>query len=75
MRPFEYFEPKTVGEAVSLLGRFPNQANLLAGGTDLLVEIKEQLKAPDYVINIKKIANSILFLELSNWLRPRKNRP
>jgi carbon-monoxide dehydrogenase medium subunit len=55
MRPFEYFEPKTVGEAVSLLGRYAHRANLLAGGTDLLVEIKAQLKTPDYVINIKKI--------------------
>jgi carbon-monoxide dehydrogenase medium subunit len=55
MRSFEYFEPQTLDEAVALLDRYPRQASLLAGGTDLLVEIKENLRTPDYVINIKKI--------------------
>lgn len=55
MRPFEYFEPATLADTVALLGRYNGQASILAGGTDLLVEIKEQLKQPDYVINIKKI--------------------
>lgn len=55
MRPFEYFEPATLADTVALLRRYNGQASLLAGGTDLLVEIKEQLKQPDYVINIKKI--------------------
>jgi carbon-monoxide dehydrogenase medium subunit len=55
MRPFEYFEPASLTDAVTLLGRYNGQASILAGGTDLLVEIKEQLKQPDYVINIKKI--------------------
>lgn len=55
MRPFEYFEPATLTETVALLGRYNGRANILAGGTDLLVEIKEQLKQPNFVINIKKI--------------------
>ena len=52
---FEYFEPTTLAEAVALLGRGNGKASLLAGGTDLLVEIKEHLRRPDYVINIKRI--------------------
>ncbi len=52
---FEYFEPATLAEAVALLGRCNGKASLLAGGTDLLVEIKEHLRRPDYVINIKQI--------------------
>ncbi len=55
MRRFEYYEPETLSEAVSLLGRHNGQASVLAGGTDLLIEIKEQIRSPDYVINIKKI--------------------
>jgi carbon-monoxide dehydrogenase medium subunit len=55
MRRFEYFEPETLTEAVSLLGQYDGQASLLAGGTDLLVEIKEHLRTPDYVVNLKKI--------------------
>lgn len=55
MRRFEYFEPATLSEAVTLLGRYNGQASVLAGGTDLLIEIKEQLRFPESVINIKKI--------------------
>lgn len=55
MKRFDYFEPATLGEAVALLSRGSGTASLLAGGTDLLVEIKEQIRAPDHVINIKKI--------------------
>ncbi|MGH8698321.1 MAG: FAD binding domain-containing protein, partial [Burkholderiales bacterium] len=55
MHRFEYFEPATLAEAVALLGRGNGKASLLAGGTDLLVEIKEHLRRPDYVINIKQI--------------------
>ena len=55
MRPFEYFEPSTLPEAVSLLERFNGRACILAGGTDLLVEIKERIRLPDHVINIKKV--------------------
>jgi carbon-monoxide dehydrogenase medium subunit len=55
MKRFEYFAPKTLDEAVALLGRYNGRASLLAGGTDLLVEIKERIRLPDYVINIKNI--------------------
>jgi carbon-monoxide dehydrogenase medium subunit len=53
MRRFEYFEPRTLDEAAKLVS-FGN-AQVLAGGTDLLVEIKEQLRRVDRVVNIKKI--------------------
>ena len=55
MKRFEYFAPQTLDDVITLLGRYNGQANLLAGGTDLLVEIKERLRLPDYVINLKKI--------------------
>lgn len=55
MRRFAYFAPATLDEAVALLGRYDGKASVLAGGTDLLVEIKEQLRRPDQIIDIKKI--------------------
>lgn len=55
MRRFEYCEPGTLDEAVALLVRHDGQASLLAGGTDLLVEIREHLRRPQHVVNIKKI--------------------
>jgi carbon-monoxide dehydrogenase medium subunit len=55
MRRFEYFEPATLAEASALLARYGGRAQPLAGGTDLLVELKEQLRRADCVVNIKKI--------------------
>lgn len=55
MRPFEYFEPTTLTETVALLGQYNGRASVLAGGTDLLVEIKEKIRRPDYVVNIKRL--------------------
>ena len=53
MRRFQYHEPATLDEAVALLSG--SNAQILAGGTDLLVELKEQLRRADCVVNIKKI--------------------
>jgi carbon-monoxide dehydrogenase medium subunit len=55
MKRFEYFEPLTLAEASSLLARYAGRAQPLAGGTDLLVELREQLRRADCVVNIKKI--------------------
>jgi carbon-monoxide dehydrogenase medium subunit len=55
MRRFEYFEPTTLGEAAALLARYAGRAQPLAGGTDLLVELKEQLRRAECVVNIKRI--------------------
>lgn len=35
MRNFEYFEPSSVSEAVSLLAEYKDEAKVIAGGTDL----------------------------------------
>jgi carbon-monoxide dehydrogenase medium subunit len=56
MRRFEYAEPRTLHEAAALLNEGQGRASLLAGGTDLLVEIKEHIRWPAQVINLKKIA-------------------
>lgn len=55
MRRFDYHEPATLDEAVTLLQRCAGKASLLAGGTDLLVQIREHVRQPAHVVNIKKI--------------------
>jgi len=55
MENFEYFEPQTVKEAVVLLGQYKRGAKLLAGGTDLMVGMKEGFVKPRYLINLKTI--------------------
>jgi len=55
MRDFEYFEPGTIDEAVSLLAKYGKKAKVLSGGTDLLVIMKQGMVTPDCLINIKRI--------------------
>jgi xanthine dehydrogenase YagS FAD-binding subunit len=55
MQSFEYANPATVQEAVALLGAKWGQADVLAGGTDLLSLMKEHLHEPKRVVNIKNI--------------------
>jgi carbon-monoxide dehydrogenase medium subunit len=52
---FHYFEPKSIEKACSLLTRYGAEASLLAGGTDLLVKMKQRRLVPGYVINLKRI--------------------
>ncbi len=57
MGPFEYLEPKTVKEAVSLLSEHGDKAKVLAGGTDLMPLMKDKTIRPEFVINIGNIAD------------------
>jgi CO/xanthine dehydrogenase FAD-binding subunit len=53
---FEYVQPSSIDEALSLLARHQGEARLLAGGTDLLPKMKRrEIKAPKYVIDLKGI--------------------
>ncbi len=56
MQPFEYASPKTLKEALPLLGSSWADAAVLAGGTDLLSLMKEGVVNPKRVVNIKDIA-------------------
>src|SRR5438105_9731374 len=55
MQPFEYTNPTTVQEAVGMLGSRWGEADVLAGGTDLISLMKEYLSTPKRVVNIKNI--------------------
>lgn len=55
MQSFEYASPKTLQEALSLLGSSWADANVLAGGTDLISLMKEYIHTPKRVVNIKDI--------------------
>ncbi len=55
MRKFSYLVPKTLDEAISLHESYGDRAKYVAGGTDVLVKIKEGKLAPDYLISLKHI--------------------
>jgi xanthine dehydrogenase YagS FAD-binding subunit len=55
MQAFEHANPTTVQEAAGLLAPRWGQADVLAGGTDLLNLMKDHLHTPKRVVNIKNI--------------------
>jgi xanthine dehydrogenase YagS FAD-binding subunit len=56
MEAFEYASPSSVEEAISLLGSDWSQAAILAGGTDLLALLKDDVEDAKRLVNIKKVA-------------------
>jgi len=55
MRKFKYFEPKSLAEAISLLEHYGHGARILAGGTNLVPELKAGAIKPVCVVNIKTV--------------------
>ncbi len=57
MRPFEYVSPYSRKQAISLLGPTWGNTEVLAGGTDLLALMKDDVVTPKRLVNIKDIAD------------------
>ena len=55
MHSFEYAAPTSLGEAVNLLAGARGNARVLAGGTDLIVQLREHLREADLVVDIKGV--------------------
>ena len=56
MRRFDYYRPASLAEATTLLDERGDGGALLAGGTDLLVQIKEGHLSPTYLVALSGIA-------------------
>jgi xanthine dehydrogenase YagS FAD-binding subunit len=71
MRSFEHFNANTLDEAVAILGRYGNKARVVAGGTDLLGKLKDEIlpKYPEALVNIKSISGLEYIREESDGLR------
>jgi len=57
MRRFTHINARTIEEAVSALRRYENRANIIAGGTDLLGKMKDEIlpRYPEALVNVKTI--------------------
>ena len=51
MKSFEYAAPKTVKEATALLSDKWGETEILAGGTDLITSLKQEITAPKRVVS------------------------
>ena len=56
MQDFQYCRPQTVAEAVAVLAEHKEGAQILAGGTDLVIRLRNGEIHPTAVIDLKRIA-------------------
>jgi carbon-monoxide dehydrogenase medium subunit len=52
---FDYYSPETVQEACEMLARFGPKAKVLAGGTDILSKMKQEMLLPEVLVSLKAI--------------------
>ena len=51
----DHFTPTTIAQAVGLLSQYGKKARIVAGGTDLVVQMKRNRVVPEHIIDIKGI--------------------
>jgi carbon-monoxide dehydrogenase medium subunit len=65
--PFCYHDPRTIGDAVELLGRLDN-AKLLAGGQSLMPMLNMRFVQPDHVIDLNRVEGLSYIREIDGAL-------
>lgn len=55
MKAFGYVSAKDLGHAIALLGEHGVRAKILAGGTDLLVELKHAAHDPEVIVDVSRL--------------------
>lgn len=68
MRRFAYFAPEQVDEVVGLLREHAGRAKVVAGGTDLVVQMKDGARRPEAVINLSRLRDLRTFEEREDGL-------
>ena len=53
---FNYYCPETLAELEGFLNDHKGQAKILAGGTDLVIQIKDRIQSPGVLIDIGNLA-------------------
>ncbi|MFQ5850105.1 MAG: FAD binding domain-containing protein [Candidatus Binatia bacterium] len=62
----DYFEPESISEAISVLSKRGDSARVIAGGTDVMVDMKHE-EEPACLVNIKRIPD-MSYILLQRWL-------
>lgn len=55
MREFDYVMPTSLDEAIGLLKKHGGNAALIAGGTDVMVKIRNTRKAPGLLVSLRRL--------------------
>src|ERR1700681_368654 len=55
MNSLKYEAPSTLGDVIALLARASGLSRILAGGTDVIVQMETDLIEPELLVDIKKV--------------------
>ncbi len=55
MKKFEYYRPESLKEAYGLMEKWKGKADYIAGGTDIIVRIKQGVVRPDALVSVRGI--------------------
>jgi len=66
---FNYIEPKDLNEALEQMKTFGNECAVLAGGTDLLVRMKQRLTTPANILSLKHLKDLRGIRRENGWLK------
>ena len=64
---FEYIEPRNLEEALGYLAIHAEKARVIAGGTDLIVRMKQRLVEPSFLISLKNL-QELSFIRQENGM-------
>jgi carbon-monoxide dehydrogenase medium subunit len=56
IKDFEYFAPRTLKEALTLLDKYQDDCKVIGGGQSLLILMRQGLVAPKYLVSIKGLS-------------------
>ena len=66
---FDFLEPATLAEACEIMAEYRAKAKVIAGGTDLMVNMKRKLISPERLVSISRIEELKKFDSSSNALK------
>lgn len=69
METFDFHSPETLEQVISLLVKYNGQGRLLAGGTDLIVEMRNEALSPKAVIDLKRVSDLYFLKDEKEVLR------
>jgi carbon-monoxide dehydrogenase medium subunit len=69
MIPFAYHTPETLDEALALLHEHGDAAKVMAGGTALIIMLKQRLVAPEVLVSLQRLRGADTVAETSDMVR------
>ena len=75
MKWIDFARPQSVKEAIDVLAERGDRARPLAGGTDLIVQLRTGVHDPDYVVDVKQIPELDPDRMLGEWAHAGRGHP